>query len=76
MLLRLVLISVEVGSECMDLISQGLGRTRGDLRVAVHWVARAGCGCWDVLVGLLIRLVWASELHPRQWNGQAVVLAP
>ena len=44
MLLRLVPIGVEAGSECMDLVGQGLGRTRGDLRVTVHWVARAGFG--------------------------------
>ena len=35
-LLRLVPIGDEVGSECMDLVGKGLGRTRGDLRVAVH----------------------------------------
>ena len=30
-LLRLILIGVEEGGECMDLVGQGLCRTRGDL---------------------------------------------
>ena len=34
----------------MDLVDQGLGRNRGDLRVAVHWVARAG----TVFLGAII----------------------
>ena len=73
MLLRLVPIGVEAGSECMDLVSQGLGRTRGDLRVAVHWVARVGCGRRDIIVSPVIELVKAPELHPGQWNGQALL---
>ena len=68
MLLRLVPIGVKAGSECMDLVSQGLGQTRGDLRVAVHWVARARCGYRDIIVGLVIGLVKAPELHLRHWN--------
>ena len=63
---RLVPIGVEASNECMDLVGQGLGRTRGDLRVAVHWVARTRCGFRDIIVGLGIGLVKAPELHPRQ----------
>ena len=53
-LLRLVPIGIEAGCECIDLVGQGLGRTRGYLKVVVHWVARAGCGRWDIIVGLII----------------------
>ena len=53
-LLLLIPVSVEAGGKCVDLVDQGLGRARGDLRVAVHWVARAWCGCWDVLIDLLV----------------------
>ena len=35
-LLRLIPVGVKAGGQCMDLVSQGLGRTRGDLRVIVH----------------------------------------
>ena len=73
MLLRLVPIGVEAGGECMNLVGHGLDRTRGYLRVAVHLVARAGCGRWDIIIGLIIILVRAPELHPRQWNGQALL---
>ena len=72
-LLQLVTIGVEAGSECMDLVVQGLGRTRGELRVTVHWVARAGCGRRDIIVGLILELVKALELHPGQWNGQSLL---
>ena len=41
-LLRLVPIGFEAGGECMDLIGQGLGRTRGDLKVTVHWSLTLG----------------------------------
>ena len=73
MLLILILIGIEAGGEWMDLVGQGLGRTRGDLKVAIHWVARAGCGRWDIIVGLIIGLIRAPELHPGQWNGQALL---
>ena len=65
MLLRLVPISVEAGSECMDLVGQRLDRTRGDLRVAVHWISCVGCGRRDIIVDLVIRLIRAPELYPR-----------
>ena len=69
MLLRLVQIGAEASSECMDLVGHGLGLTRGDLRVAVYWIAHVGCGYRDIIVDLVIGLVKAPELHPRQWNG-------
>ena len=65
-LLQLIPIGVEAGSECMDLVDQGLRRTRGDLRVAVHWVSRARCGRRGIIVGLVIRgrdIVRAPKLH-------------
>ena len=69
MLLRLVPIGVEAGSECMDLVNQGLDQTRGDLMVAVHWVAGAGYGRRDIIFGLVTGLVKVPELHLKQWNG-------
>ena len=65
-LLRPIPIGVEAGGKCMDLVDQGLGRARGDLWVIVHWVARAGCGRWDIIIGLIIGLIRAPELHPGQ----------
>ena len=44
-LLRLILICVKPCGERMNLVYEGLSRTRGDLRVAVLRVACTGCGC-------------------------------
>ena len=49
-LLRLIPICVKPCGEHMNLVSQGLSRTRGDLRVVVLWVAHTGCGCGSILV--------------------------
>ena len=65
-LLRLVPIGVKPCGKRMNLICEGLSRTGGDLRVAVHEVARTRCGCWDIIVDLIIRLVWDPELRPWQ----------
>ena len=53
-LLRLIPICVKPCGECMNMIYEGLSRTRGDLRVAVLGVACIGCGYWRILIALLI----------------------
>ena len=45
-LLRLIPICVKPCGERMNLVCEGLSRTRGDLRVVVLRVAYTGCGCW------------------------------
>ena len=53
-LLRLVPIGVKLGGKHMNLVAEGLSRTRRDLRVVVLKVAYTGCGSWSILIGLLI----------------------
>ena len=64
-LLRLIPICVKLCGERMNLVCQGLSLTGGDLRVAVLGVARIGCGCCSIIIGLLIRIARAPELHLR-----------
>ena len=48
-LLRLVQLGVKPCGKRMNLVAEGLSRTGGDLRVAC-----IGCGCYSILIGLLI----------------------
>ena len=54
MLQRLVPIGVKPCGERMNLVGKGLSQIGGDLRVVVFKVACTGCGCYSILVGLLI----------------------
>ena len=64
-LLRLIPIGIKTGGERMNLVCQGLSLTVGGLSVTVHEVVRIGCGYWDIIVDLIIRLVRAPELCLR-----------
>ena len=72
-LLRLVPIGLNLCGKRMTLICEGLSRTRGDLKVSVLRVACNGCGCWDIIVSLITRLVLAPELCPRQRYRKALM---
>ena len=72
-LLRLILICVKPCGERMNLVCQGLSQTGGDLRVSVHGVACNRCGCWGIIVSLLIRIARALELRLGQWYGKALL---
>ena len=63
MLLRLVPIGVKPCGKRINLVTEGLSRVGGDLRVAVYRVARTGYGCWGIIVGLHIKLVQTTELR-------------
>ena len=53
-LLRLIPICIKPRGERMNLVCQGLSRTRGDLRVAVLGVALTRFGCCSIIIGFLI----------------------
>ena len=53
-LLRLIPICFKPHGKCLNLVCQGLSRTKGDLRAAVLAVACTRRGCCNNIFGLLI----------------------